>query len=405
MAMKKTIAQAKGCVIGKLVKKLRETKKKLDTNDTKPLKLTTRPAKLTEQMNYLKHTANAELATLCLIAAKPAQQVLTNPACDNDAQALALLRSFKTVVERVAQIKAKFGLEETADAAWRTAIREIGKKKQKKTEKAVREKRKAEQKERQVKATESETKRAEWLIENADGGGEVKEDTTVDVENSEELPSKPKKAKVEVKSKQVQIVKEPKPDPAPKVVPPPKRQVDSFFVTQTGSAYMATSEFEERIQPLGPNDGMDRRQRRAQRFGNAKSSHSRPTPRPAAAQPQVTPQRKQLSTLTRPNFAASKPAVAPLTPAGATTDLHPSWLAKQKTKGITTFQGRKMTFSDDADTAKPPSKNPRLPPLLAPSKPTTSGDDSAKLHPSWLAKQKLKPVISEFTGKKTKFGE
>lgn len=398
--MKKTIAQAKGCVIGKLVKKLRETKKKLESSDLKPLKLTTRPAKLTEQMDYLKHTANSELATLCLIASKPPQQILTNPACENNEVALAHLRSFKTIVERVAQIKDKFGLEETVDA-WRTAIREIGKKKQKKTEKAGREKRKAEQKERQAKAKESETKRSEWLIENSENPSEVQGSTTQLNENTieipEELPPKPKKAKMESKKK-VEAIKEPKTKPVPKVSAPPKRQVDSFFVTDSGSAYMATAEFEDRIQPLGPNDGMDRRQRRAQQFGKgSNSARPRPTPRPI--QLQVAPQRKQLSTLTIPNFATGpKPASAP-----PTTDLHPSWLAKQKTKGIATFQGRKMTFSEDADNSKAPSVIPRVQTSSFPLAKSANGDDSAKLHPSWLAKQKLKPVISEFTGKKITF--
>lgn len=396
--MKKTIAQAKGCVIGKLVKKLRETNKKLENADTKPLKLTTRPAKLTDQMNYLKRTANSELASLCLVAEKSPQQVLTNPLCDNDEIALAHLRSFKTVVERVNQLKAKFGLQES-DEDWRTAIREIGKKKQKKTEKVEREKRKAALKDRQTKANESEAKRSEWLIENSDAP-EKREaiDKLVTEEKSNislELPVKPKKIKDEPKKK-IEVLIKPLPVAAPKVTEPPKRQVDSFFVTDSGSAYMATSEFENRIQPLGPNDGMDRRQRRAQQFG--KSPASRPRPSPLPIRTQVTTQRKLLSTLTRPNFAtAAKSTVAP-----TATDLHPSWLAKQKTQGIATFQGRKMTFSEDTDNFKAPSTaQPRIETL----KPLSHEVDSAKLHPSWLAKQKLKPVISEFTGKKTTFGE
>lgn len=411
MAMKKTIAQAKGCVIGKLVKKLRETKKKLEASDPKPLKLTTRPAKLTDQMNYLKKTANSELATLCLVAAKPPQQVLTNPTCDNDEQALALLRSFKTIVERVAQIKAKFGLDET-DEGWRTAIREIGKKKQKKTEKAQREKRKSEQKERKAKENESEAKRSEWLIENSEVG-EVQENkpepsdsnnkpNKSDQEITDKLLPKPKKLKRETikTDEEEKIYKKPKLAAASMVPPQPKRQIDSFFVTDSGSAYMATSEFEERIQPLGPNDGMDRKQRRAQQFGKTNSTaRQRPTSRPT--QPQVAPQRKQLSTLTRPNFGTSSKPTAVALPA-ASSDLHPSWLAKQKTKGIANFQGRKMTFSEDAEIAQVSITSPRLPPA---TKPAINSDESAKLHPSWLAKQKLKPVISEFTGKKTTFGE
>lgn len=407
--MKKTVAQAKGCVIGKLVKKLRETKKKLESSEVKPLKLTTRPAKLTEQMHYLKRTSNAELAILCLIANKTPAQVLTNPASDNDQQALAQLRSFKTIAERVEQIKSKFGLLD-ADDGWRSSIREIGKKKQKKTEKELREKRKAEQKDRQTKANESEVKRSEWLMENiaANDDAMKNEVNKLDEDKGAASGNKPvtdvkkavkvailSKSKVEIKKK-IDVKVETK--PAAKSYVLPKRQLDTFFVTDSGSAYMATSEFEERVQPLGPNDGLDRRQRRANKFGKSSAPSSREVPR--IKRPDIATTKKQYSTLTRPNFVpTSKPVTAEVA-----TDLHPSWAAKQKTKGLVAFQGRKMTFSDDAESTKPTSSGTRSSAPIS-IKSASKAEEASKLHPSWLAKQKLKPVISEFAGKKITFGD
>ena len=79
-------------------------------------------------------------------------------------------------------------------------------------------------------------------------------------------------------------------------------------------------------------------------------------------------------------------------------NLHPSWVAKQKNKGIKEFSGKKINFSDDIA----PSATNKKKPL-----PARSGESvvDQQLHPSWQAKQKLKPIISEFQGKKIKFGD
>lgn len=450
--MKKIIAQAKVCVISKLVKKLREAKKQLEAADAKPLKLSARPAKLTEQIDYLKRAGNVELATKCLVDRRNAQQVLTNPQASNEDVAWAHLSAFKTVVVRVAQIKAKYGLDET-DVDWRKAIGETGKKKQKKTVKEAHLKRKAEQKERADKEKAAEQKRNEWLEENADDADdkESKEDsgsdgddqseqsddvedasasdksTVSDAENESEteVPKKTKLAKQPklkppttkttvkppVKAKATPAaakLKPTKPTPnqnAPAPEPPkpaaPQRQLDSFFVTSGGSAYMSTG-FEARHQPLGPNDGMDRRERRARQFGKAppRGKTARPTPR-LATQSHERPQPNGRNDATA---RYQRPAAVP---AAAEVDLHPSWAAKQRTKGIASFQGSKKTFGDDegTDDQPPAAKKAYVAPASRAAAPSTAvdADAAAKLHPSWLAKQKLKPVISAFQGKKITF--
>lgn len=84
-------------------------------------------------------------------------------------------------------------------------------------------------------------------------------------------------------------------------------------------------------------------------------------------------------------------------------NLHPSWAAKQKFKPIiTNFQGKKITFGDDDDNIKnvislAPNKNNKA----SYAKPNDNKEDS--LHPSWAAKQKLKPTITAFQGKKITF--
>lgn len=445
--MKKTIAQAKVCVISKLVKKLRDAKKQLEAADPKPLKLVTRPAKLTEQIDYLKRTGNVDLATKCLVEQRSAQQILTNPLASNDEVALAQLTVFKTVAARVALIKTKYNLDET-EVDWRKAIGEIGKKKQKKTLKEAYLKRKAEQKERTDKVKEAEKKRSEWLEENLDGETTTKNDdddddesgsdkdisskegdeessvessddtnageTDPDVEpktkkKPEKKPVQPKPAKSTIKP-----AAKPKPEPAPKTHVPlpeapkaPRLQLDSFFVTSGGSAYLASG-VEQRHQPLGPNDGMDRRERRAQQFGKAAPRASRPTPRLAvqSEHQQRQPQQQRGRPSNEGGAFVAKSGSNPA--ADSNSALHPSWAAKQRTKGIASFQGSKKTFGDDdgnaVETAPPPAKRPNL------TVPTTTADAStdsaaAKLHPSWLAKQKLKPVISAFQGKKITFGD
>lgn len=81
--------------------------------------------------------------------------------------------------------------------------------------------------------------------------------------------------------------------------------------------------------------------------------------------------------------------------------IHPSWAAKQKQKGIDAFAGKKISFGEDGEDSSSKS-SPYNGKVHSIGKKNTNPDE--KIHPSWLAKQKLKPVISSFQGKKISFG-
>ncbi|KAL5274425.1 hypothetical protein ACFFRR_000893 [Megaselia abdita] len=84
--------------------------------------------------------------------------------------------------------------------------------------------------------------------------------------------------------------------------------------------------------------------------------------------------------------------------------IHPSWAAKQKQKGIQGFAGKKISFGESAeDFSLKHISNQKLKYERASEVKSRKPDE--KLHPSWLAKQKLKPVISSFQGKKISFGD
>lgn len=397
--MKKTIQKGKVCVINKLVKKLRETKKKLETQP-KTLQLSTKTARLTEQISYLRQTPNVELGTLCLVSQANPNRILTNALSSANEISLAHLCLQKLVATKIEQIKDKYNLNDTT-VEWRSLIREIGKKKQKKVAMETNKKKNAERKQEVKKVKDAEKKRSEWLEENLENDGEagseskgnsdgehaVKEsdqsDNETDALTSEQsskklktkLPQKKvekkltndKKVKQNVVKKSAKIEVE---EPLAKKLKftKPSLKQDSFFVTSSGSAYMATA-VEERYQPAGPNDGLDRRERRAQKFGK---STGRPRPQPTTSFFDRNEQKKH-----------STPAIP--------EDIHPSWAAKQKVKGIEQFKGTKIKFNEEPKKLSIPTAENTL--------------NREKLHPSWLAKQKLKPVISEFKGKKITFGD
>ncbi|XP_037807351.1 myb-like protein X [Lucilia sericata] len=80
-------------------------------------------------------------------------------------------------------------------------------------------------------------------------------------------------------------------------------------------------------------------------------------------------------------------------------NLHPSWAAKQKLKPVITgFQGKKITFGDEDDNGKQTQQQ-----TFNKTQTPKSVKSDQDLHPSWAAKQKLKPAITVFQGKKITF--
>ncbi|XP_036323962.1 uncharacterized protein LOC118737512 [Rhagoletis pomonella] len=88
--------------------------------------------------------------------------------------------------------------------------------------------------------------------------------------------------------------------------------------------------------------------------------------------------------------------------------LHPSWVAKQKLKPVIgSFQGKKIKFDDVDNSDLEERRDEEVGPKnnFALNKSTKSTENDKDLHPSWAAKQKFKPVITDFKGKKIVFGD
>lgn len=305
-----------------------------------------------------------ELATSALTFDKDPTKIVTNPLSSIEDAALANIVTFKSVEAKVNQIKAKFGLNNNENG-WREKINEIGKKKKKKIEKETNKTRNKVRKEAQKKHKDVVKKRDEWLIVNTETNDETIETDEGEDDISEELnvkrEKKSTKSIVSDNSRVKNLSKK-------KLPSDPLKVADPFFLTGSGENYLATKTI-DRIQPSAPNDGLDRKERRAQQFGS---------------KPKTIPKRKD------------QPA-GPSKIIKSTTiseDLHPSWAAKMKSKGIDKFQGKKMKFDDEEPSS-----------MVSKAVTPKSVDDTEKIHPSWAAKQKAKPVISEFKGSKIRFDE
>lgn len=267
---------------------------------------------------------------------------------------------------KVNEIKSKFCLNES-DEDWREKVREIGKKKKKKIEKETNRSRNKERKESHKKQSELIKKRDEWLVENIETNDEA--DGNFDSEEDECQEPSDKNEKSKKSFKLVNSDTKMKALPKKKPINEPKKIVDSFFITETGDNYLATKVF-DRVQPSGPNDGLDRKERRAQQFGS---------------KPKTNSKRHEL-----PAISKSRTLIKSVSNVEA---LHPSWAAKMKAKGIDQFQGKKTKFGDKEAT------------VVVGKTTQNSQTESEKIHPSWAAKQKLKPVISEFKGNKIVFDD
>ncbi|XP_052863218.1 uncharacterized protein LOC128269853 [Anopheles cruzii] len=198
---------------------------------------------------------------------------------------------------------------------------------------------------------------------------------------------------------------------------------DSFFVTESGGNYVAVAPVLKKGEQESSDEVEEAEQSWKLSFKRKKYHESGP---PNASNGSQTGQRGK-GKGNKPMFATAddaRPAKRNRNDQGkieAEPDLHPSWLAKQKQKGIQPFAGKKVVF--DEDTSSKGKFNEDLHPSWAAKqaqkgiKPfagrkTVFDDESAKpkgapvgdLHPSWAAKQAQKG-IKPFAGKKINFDE
>lgn len=311
------------------------------------------------------------LGNLVLTSTKEPGNFFSNVTASAEEVCTAHIHSNKVVKERMDEIKVKYNLDDSTE--WRKVVLEVGKRKKAEAFNSNRDKGKPGQnKPGQRKGNKKGAGNAIEKNGAADSTPQKskqkqKSDTTPKSNNKNDNENRNKKS-----PKQKDSSKKEKPKPNAKAEPelpsdsvaPKVTTEDSFFITQNGSSYQSTAVV-DRVQADGPDDGLDRKERRAKQFGK--------TPRP--------PKVKKFN-----KFATAEKHDGSKDSTGG--DDHPSWAAKRKQKAIPNFQGKKMKFGEDGGAEK--------------AQPSTKPVDT-NIHPSWAAKQKLKPVLTEFKGTKTTF--
>ncbi|TDG52054.1 hypothetical protein AWZ03_001335 [Drosophila navojoa] len=182
----------------------------------------------------------------------------------------------------------------------------------------------------------------------------------------------------------------------------PTHVVDPFFITESGQPYMSTAVVLSGDSNNESEDEMERQnyvEQRKQKSLAKKQDYNNTRfnerlPARVANEDETEPrnymeQRKQKPLANKldyknPRFNAR----------------HPAWVADEQQKPIVTnFKGKKIKFGEDGDITET-SIAPPVPTAPNPTPVSTEG-----MHPSWVAKQKLKPKIAVFSGKKIKFDD
>ncbi|KAH8359738.1 hypothetical protein KR093_008658 [Drosophila rubida] len=414
---KKVIQQARAQAIAKVVQKLRKLKDALEKQPDSEVHKE-RLRKNVEYMAQLKSLKIVDIMrSLMLKDAKQLNAVLTNGRATPEEVAIAMLGLNKLMQGLLDKFQKSLSLSTDANAKWREEILQTSKRRLKleRTE----EKRRKRKELKELKA--QSRKRQEWLEQNkpvAIVDTEVDSNTklittvagNVEVEKVTEVnqtPTEKKKEKSKAKSKEIKQ-KVPKPienkhktreksnkvddktdrlqdtlpkvhktkqsqqEKQPKVEAPNKKRkkeekerpthvVDPFFITESGQPYLSTAVV---LSDDNETDSEDEEQ----------------VPRNEYKKHNPLKKWEDKS-------------------AARDNNRHPSWLAKEKLKPIITgFKGKKTTFADDGSTKQ------TIPAVLPPAAPAAESIE-AGMHPSWIAKQKLKPKIAAFAGTKIKFDD
>ncbi|XP_060650258.1 uncharacterized protein LOC132787315 [Drosophila nasuta] len=413
---KKVIHKARAQSIAKVVQKLRKLKDALEKQPDSDVHKE-RLRKNVEYMAQLKSLKVVDIMRALLLKdSKQLKAVLTNGRATPEEVAIAMLGLNKIMLTLVDKFQKSLSLSTDANAKWREEILETSKRRIKleRTEEKRR-------KRKELKELKSQSrKRQEWLeqnkpVEAMDAEMDSKKDliTTVagnvKVEKIKKIAKTPtdKKEKLpkakskEVKQKTIenkqktreksikkvertprvvetvpkpQTVKESKRNEEVKVAkadqPNKKRKKeekerpthveDPFFITESGKPYLSTAVVLSDENETEDEDKEEQLSRREYKKPLNKWSEN----------------------------------CAP-----RDNNRHPSWLAKEKLKPIITgFKGKKTTFDDDGGTKQ-------TIPAVLPVAAATPESAEAGMHPSWIAKQKLKPKIAAFTGTKIKFDD
>ncbi|EDW59386.1 serum response factor-binding protein 1 [Drosophila virilis] len=191
-----------------------------------------------------------------------------------------------------------------------------------------------------------------------------------------EVEPKPMSEKAEVNRKR-QTAKEPEKER-------PTHVVDPFFITESGQPYLSTAVVLSGDSHNESDDNQHVEQRKRKPLAKKQEYNS------SRSNERHNHERSN----ERHNYERSNERHNN----ERSNERHPSWMAKQQQKPIiANYKGRKTKFNDDDSVAEISTA-----PVAAPSA-TDAGVTG--MHPSWLAKQKLKPKIAKFAGKKIKFDD
>ncbi|XP_055850135.1 uncharacterized protein LOC129914775 [Episyrphus balteatus] len=408
---KKKIQQARIQTINKLVQKIRRLK---TLNEKKPqnAKITKNLEKIPKILVSLKKLKVADIIRKILTCTKKPSAILTNGQATPDDVAIALLACNKILVAIVETLRILLNLNDT-NSGWQNEIMELSKRKKKILETGQRKKNK------NIKSDKKQpkvlVKKLPWKEENLDNTETEQIDNNVNVVvpakgwkiepigDASAEASLPKKI---VKNKPEKVDKKPK-----FVVPSnehdsdkesihekPITTVDPFFFTESGDNYVSTVVI-DRVQPEPIQDGLIRRERRDNTIRpNKRNNIFRRQSFPNADGFEDRRQSVQSGRIDKRQVKLSQ------NPTTTDEKLHPSWAAKQKLKpAITEFKGHKITFDNEGNDTAVKSFNKPSKATNHQNKATVSSDEN--IHPSWAAKQKLKPAITEFKGTKITFDD
>lgn len=423
---KKKIQQARTQTINKLVQKIRKLKL-LQEKKPQNEKITKNIEKIPKVLMVLKKFKVSDIIRKILTLNKKPTSILTNGQAAFDDVAIALLAENKIIAGVVETLKTLLSLNDS-NPDWETEVLEVSRRKQKNL-KSGGKKKKNKPIKTDITQAKVSPKKLPWKEENLETSILNENDTQIDalqpangwkIEPVKESPIETSIPKTKTKNK---IVIQPKSEAMINNVKDeeekqskntkPMTVVDPFFFTDSGDNYLSTVII-DRIQPEPLQDGLIRRERRDHTFRPNKKNNIF---RRQSAQNGFDGEFEKSKHFIKSgridkhkNFEVNTNAVS------IDEKLHPSWAAKQKLKpAIAEFKGHKITFDNDGNNTENKSFKIKLEKSFSHKKQTTfekyknSGAKTnavqidKQIHPSWAAKQKLKPTIADFKGHKITF--
>uniref|UniRef100_A0A1A9WH24 Serum response factor-binding protein 1 n=1 Tax=Glossina brevipalpis TaxID=37001 RepID=A0A1A9WH24_9MUSC len=412
---KTDIQRARTQTVNKLVNKIRKLKKVLEKQGQDE-KNRGRLLKITQTLEHVKKLNRVDIMKSVLILEKPPVAVLTNGLVSPNELAIALLALNK--IMQVLTNKFKSDLQLVPDKAytWRKELMQTSKKKQKLEHTAEKKKKRQQLKEQKA----MERNRKKWLEDNNQNTATTYTDKEAHistfgewkVEFAEAKNQKPfvgpvqqmspanfkrplEKSKKEFTSKEFQNAKDNKfgkkiknEESNPRSGCEERQQfhteathtIDPFFITISGEKYLSTA-----VTVKGDPEKINSSEEDGFQFVKL-NKHTRDKIRLPKKNEKHQNSKTHTEKYEKNNARYTKSMEA----------LHPSWAAKKKLRQVfNKFEGTRRTFHEDSDE-NTANMNTQI-------EENDHNTNNIDLHPSWIAKQKMKPTITAFQGKKIIF--